>query len=277
MNNLQVFKFKNHDVRMIDKNGEPWWVLKDVCNVLDLRNPSMLADRLDDDERAKFNLGRQGETNIINESGLYNVILRSDKPEAKAFKRWVTHEVLPSIRKTGGYGNYRPDYKRRAVKPMEFENTLFGKVRGIRIGREPYLAAADVAKALGYRAASSIVSYHFNEPLKVDVLTRMGIQGMNFLNAAEAVQFAENSRNLATDKFIGWVRDEILPALQQAVDACGRRDGTPAAALPEGEAGTGAKAALYVRLAELSEGETRARYVKEAAECLKGGGGNDVV
>jgi len=103
MNNLQVFSYEGNDVRMVQRNGETWWVLKDVCDVLGLSNPSIVADRLDDDERAKFDLGRQGETNIINESGLYNVIIRSDKPEAKMFKRWVTHEVLPSIRKHGAY------------------------------------------------------------------------------------------------------------------------------------------------------------------------------
>jgi len=103
MNNLQVFSYEGNDVRTVQRNGETWWVLKDVCDVLGLSNPSIVADRLDDDERAKFDLGRQGETNIINESGLYNVIIRSDKPEAKRFKRWVTHEVLPSIRRHGAY------------------------------------------------------------------------------------------------------------------------------------------------------------------------------
>lgn len=103
MNNLQVFNYNDNQIRTIMKGNEPWWVLKDVCEALSLSNPTIVADRLDDDERAKFNLGRQGETNIINEAGLYSVILRSDKPEAKQFKRWVTHEVLPSIRKTGGY------------------------------------------------------------------------------------------------------------------------------------------------------------------------------
>lgn len=103
MNKLQIFKYEDQEVRTIQKDEEVWWVLKDVCGVLGLSNPSAVADRLDDDERAKFDLGRQGESNIINESGLYNVIIRSDKPEAKKFKRWVTHEVLPTIRKTGGY------------------------------------------------------------------------------------------------------------------------------------------------------------------------------
>ena len=88
---------------------EPWWVLADVCTVLEIRNPSDAASRLDDDERSRFNLGRQGEATIINESGLYSIILTSRKPSAKRFKKWVTSEVLPAIRKTGGYMVAKPD------------------------------------------------------------------------------------------------------------------------------------------------------------------------
>lgn len=104
MNELQIFDYNGNEVRTVQKDGEPWWILKDVCGVLGLKNPTMIAERLEDDEVTKLNLGGlSGETNIINESGLYNVILRSDKPEAKPFRRWVTGEVLPSIRKTGSY------------------------------------------------------------------------------------------------------------------------------------------------------------------------------
>lgn len=101
--NLKVFNYESSDVRVINMNGEPWFVAKDVCDVLELSNPTMALARLDEDERAKFNLGRQGEVNLVNEYGLYNLILGSRKPEAKRFKRWVTHEVLPSIRKHGMY------------------------------------------------------------------------------------------------------------------------------------------------------------------------------
>jgi anti-repressor protein len=102
MNELtQVFEGKQ--VRIIEQEGDPWFVLKDVCDVLGLTNPSIVADRLDIDERSKFNLGRQGDGTIVNESGLYSVILRSDKPEAKRFRKWITSDVLPSIRKRGGY------------------------------------------------------------------------------------------------------------------------------------------------------------------------------
>lgn len=103
MNNLQTFSFNNQPVRTVHLNNQPYWVLKDVCDVLELSNPTVVANRLEDDERAKFNLGRQGEATVITESGLYAVILRSDKPNAKEFRKWVTSEVLPAIRKTGAY------------------------------------------------------------------------------------------------------------------------------------------------------------------------------
>lgn len=90
-------------IRTINLNNEAWFVLSDVCKSLGLSNPTIVANRLEDDERSKFNLGRQGKATIINESGLYTVILRSDKPHAKIFRKWVTSEVLPTIRKTGGY------------------------------------------------------------------------------------------------------------------------------------------------------------------------------
>jgi hypothetical protein len=103
MNELQTFSFNNQPVRTVQLNNQPYWVLKDVCDVLELSNPTVVANRLEDDERAKFNLGRQGEATVITESGLYAVILRSDKPNAKEFRKWVTSEVLPTIRKNGVY------------------------------------------------------------------------------------------------------------------------------------------------------------------------------
>lgn len=106
MNELQIFNYNTHPVRTVERDGEPWFVLKDVCEVLGLADVSRTAERLDPDELTRATLvsgGQNREMFIINESGLYNVILRSDKPEAKPFRRWVTSEVLPSIRRTGGY------------------------------------------------------------------------------------------------------------------------------------------------------------------------------
>ena len=117
MNELQVFKNEEFgEVRSLTLNDEPWFVASDVCKALDISNPTIATQRLDNDERSKFNLGRQGEVNIVNEYGLYNLILTSRKPEAKKFKRWITHEVIPSIRKTGGY--QIPDNPMDALKLM---------------------------------------------------------------------------------------------------------------------------------------------------------------
>lgn len=107
MNELQVFEYRQTmDVRMVMQGDEPWWVLADVCRALGLERTDSVARRLDPDEKGTHLVSTPGgpqEMTIINESGLYMVIFRSDKPEAKAFKRWVTHEVLPSIRRTGRY------------------------------------------------------------------------------------------------------------------------------------------------------------------------------
>ena len=106
MTDMQIFDYKSNKIRTIEMNGEPWFVLKDVCEVLGISKYRDVAERLDDDERAPVRVDTPGgaqEMTAVNESGLYNVILRSDKPEAKPFRKWVTSEVLPSIRKNGGY------------------------------------------------------------------------------------------------------------------------------------------------------------------------------
>lgn len=104
MNELQIFNSEEFgEVRTVVLNSETMFCLVDVCKALDIKNATDVAKRLDDDERTRLNLGRQGETNFVTESGLYAVILRSDKPNAKKFRKWITGEVLPSIRKNGGY------------------------------------------------------------------------------------------------------------------------------------------------------------------------------
>ena len=106
MNEMQIFTYNETPVRTVMKDGEPWFVLKDVCEVLGVVNDRNVSARLDEDEKGVYQMDTLGGTQkmaIINEPGLYNVILRSDKPQAKPFRKWVTAEVLPSIRRTGGY------------------------------------------------------------------------------------------------------------------------------------------------------------------------------
>lgn len=149
MNNsqLSVFKFEETAlVRSIIKNGDPWFVAKDICDVLGLSNPTVALNALDQDERSKFLLGRQGETNIINESGLYALIFRSNKPNARKFRKWITSEVLPSIRKTGKYAApVQPELPlSETPETPDVAALLKMKYRGV-----PVIPNADLAAMLG--------------------------------------------------------------------------------------------------------------------------------
>ena len=104
LNELQIFNSEEFgEIRTVSINDEPWFVASDICRALDIQNVTQAVQKLDDDERSMFNIGRQGNANCVNEYGLYSIVLASRKPEAKKFKRWITHEVIPSIRKHGGY------------------------------------------------------------------------------------------------------------------------------------------------------------------------------
>lgn len=121
MNELKIFENQEFGkIRSLMVNNEPYFVAKDICDILEIKNTTQAIQRLDEDERTMFNIGRQGETNTVNEYGLYNLILASRKPEAKAFKKWITHEVIPSIRKNGMYAtNELLDNPDLAIKVFE--------------------------------------------------------------------------------------------------------------------------------------------------------------
>ncbi|MEH2450610.1 BRO-N domain-containing protein [Nostoc sp.] len=107
MTNLSVFNFESHEIRFVGTSDAPLWVAVDICKVLEFSNPNETIKRLDDEDRTLIsiegiNYGRS--VNCVNESGLYSLILISRKPQAKRFKKWLTSEVIPSIRKTGSYG-----------------------------------------------------------------------------------------------------------------------------------------------------------------------------
>lgn len=128
MNELQIFENPEFGkIRAIEKNGEPWFVAVDVCRALDIKNSRDAMTRLDEDEKGVVLTdtpsGKQ-EMNIVNEPGLYSLVLGSRKPEAKSFKRWITHEVIPSIRKTGSYSIQSANPYANMV-PKSFSEALF--------------------------------------------------------------------------------------------------------------------------------------------------------
>ncbi|EMR8226636.1 TPA: hypothetical protein WLE37_001087 [Neisseria gonorrhoeae] len=156
MNVIQSFNFNTTSpVRAFEKDGLTWFVAADVCKALEIQNPTQALEKLDDDERSMFNIGRSeihgggGNVNIINESGLYILILRSRKAmeqgsTAWKFRKWVTSEVLPTIRKTGGY--------QVGQKTTADDRTGLRQAVAALVGR----------KGIDYSSAYSMVHQHFN-------------------------------------------------------------------------------------------------------------------
>lgn len=153
MGELQIFNYEEKAIRTVTINGEPWWVAKDVCDILEIQNTSQAIQSLEDDERSMFNIGRQGNTNVINESGLYSLIIQSRKPEAKKFKKWITSEVIPSIRKTGSYtiesdpAKFLAQAVQLANKLLEEQKPLVEFAQAVHDSKEGILIR-DMAKAL---------------------------------------------------------------------------------------------------------------------------------
>lgn len=162
-----IYSFRENNVRVVKVEGNPWFVAKDVCDVLEIKNTTQVINRLDEDERAMFNIGRQGEANIVNEFGLYSLILGSRKEEAKEFKRWVTHEVLPSIRKHGMYANEatidkmieNPDFMLDIINKLKIESERRKAAEGtvaILTHVNKNYTATEVAKECGLSSANRL-------------------------------------------------------------------------------------------------------------------------
>lgn len=139
-NNLQVFNFGTLPVNIVDRNNEPWFIAKDICEVLEIANVTQAVQQLDEDQRSMLNIGRQGEANIINESGLYTLIVRSRKPNAKQFRKWVTSEVLPSIRKHGVYAT--PDTVEKMIADPDTTIRLLNALKQERTEKAALLPKA---------------------------------------------------------------------------------------------------------------------------------------
>ena len=148
MNDIQIFNYNSSEVRTIPTDGAPWFVLRHVCNVLGISHVKDTADRLDQDEVGQTevidSLGRKQTATIINESGLYNVILRSDKPEAKPFRKWVTSEVLPTIRRHGMYAT--PDTVEKMLADPDTTIKLLETIKQERAARLALEAQAEADK-----------------------------------------------------------------------------------------------------------------------------------
>ena len=156
MNNLQTFSYESAKIRAVDVNGEPWFIAKDVCDAINIADPSQAAERLDEDERLMRTIyvsGQGRKTLMVNESGLYALIIRSNKEEAKSFRKWITSEVMPSIRKTGSYS--LPAGIDQKSKEIRNGITDIWKERGAEKWDYKNLTFAEY-KVLGYQNVSKV-------------------------------------------------------------------------------------------------------------------------
>jgi anti-repressor protein len=152
MNELQIFKNNQFgNVRIVMKGQEPWFVAKDICNCLEINNSRQALIRLDDDEKSSviLNDGTPGnpEKSIVNEYGLYSLVLSSRKPEAKEFKRWITHDVIPQIRKTGQYVADIPRTLPDALRAYANEVEEHNKAKALIEEQKPKVLFADSVAA----------------------------------------------------------------------------------------------------------------------------------
>ncbi|AVD98072.1 anti-repressor Ant [Mycobacterium phage Jebeks] len=168
----QVFAYRAAPVRVVLIGGEPWFVLADLCKVLDIRNVKDVRDRLADGVDQTYpiadSLGRTQQATIVSESGMYEVVIRSDKPEAVAFRRWITGTVLPEIRRTGAYGApvALPDRKTLAQWVVEAEERAESEARA-RIEAEARAKELEAPAAAWKHLASAEGDYEVADAAKV--------------------------------------------------------------------------------------------------------------
>lgn len=147
MNAIQNFAFEDHLVRTVERDGAPWFVGKDVCDCLDLKNYRSSLDLLDDDEKGVHTMDTLGGNQtmiVVSEAGVYRLVFRSRKAEAERFKRWLAHEVLPQIRRTGAYGAPRIE-----AVAVDVDAPLAARVDAVRLAAR--LFGRERARALWAR------------------------------------------------------------------------------------------------------------------------------
>lgn len=167
---VEVFNFSQEKapIRVQLINSEPWFVAKDVCEVLGIANHKDAASRLDEDERRGVGItdpiGRPQTVTAVSESGLYSLVFQSRKAEAKKFRKWVTSEVLPSIRKKGYYGIYKPKTDFIDARDIPYETRMFNNspVRCVTIDNETWYSMNDLHAAMGSRTKSTQAAKKLN-------------------------------------------------------------------------------------------------------------------
>lgn len=190
MGDLQVFNFRGHGLRMITVKNEPWFVLKDVCEVLDLAH-RVVRQRLSEDVCSTYPLetpGGKQNTTFVNEDGLYDVVLESRKPEARAFRKWITSEVLPNIRKHGAY--MTPETIEKTLSDPDFIIGLATKLKKANQEKERLAKQIEIDKP--YTAFGKVVA-NSDASINIGTFAKM--------------LYEKHGINLGRNKLFDWLRE----------------------------------------------------------------------
>ena len=168
---LQMFSNPEFgEIRTVMVNNEPWFVAADVCKALEIQNVTQAIQKLENDERSMFNIGRQGKANCVNEYGLYTLVLTSRKTCAKDFKRWITHEIIPTIRKTGGY--VQPEREEEFINmyfPSFSEDVKLAMVQDLRAKNEQLKTENEKLRLDNKALSSSILEWEDRAKLNAGI------------------------------------------------------------------------------------------------------------
>lgn len=221
MYNLQIFEYKNNPIRVLVKAGMPWFVGKDVAEAVGCsKTRDALRQYVDEEDKSnefvvRDAAGREQNPTFINESGLYSLILRSDKPEAKEFRKWVSSELLHEIQ----YGEPEPENAGECSGMQVFCNEEFGRVRSTLIDGEPWFVGKDVAEVLGYSNTRDALRQHVDEEDKVDGVVIRDAMGREqtptFINEYGLYSLILTSKLPSAKRFKRWVISEVLPAIRK--------------------------------------------------------------
>ena len=225
MNAVQVFTNDEFgSVRTIAIDGEPWFVGKDVAEKLGYSKArKAIADHVDEEDKKhsygvtiRDSTGREQKPIVINESGMYSLVLGSKLPAANKFKHWITSEVIPSIRMNGGHITGQENIEGRVMNEVQiFENEEFGRVRTVEIDGRPYFAATDIATALGYTNPNKAVNDHCRAITKRSTPISGKIQSINFIPEGDIYRLVVRSKLPSAERFESWVFDEVLPSIRK--------------------------------------------------------------
>ena len=227
MNEVQVFTNEEFgSVRTIAIDGEPWFVGKDIAEKLGYSKArKAIADYVDEEDKKhsygvtiRDSTGREQKPIVINESGMYSLVLGSKLPAANKFKHWITSEVIPSIRMNGGHITGQENIEGRVMNEVQiFESEEFGSVRTIMICGELVFVANDIAKILGYSNPRDAINKHVDDEDKgvAECDTPGGVQRLAVINESGMYSLVLSSKLPNAKKFKRWITSEVIPSIRK--------------------------------------------------------------